>query len=85
MKGCTDMILHHLGHLVLGSLSIIDKHAVVVEALVHHLIRFVVTLHTDVRDKYNRTPLHTSCLNGRKEIVQYLVEVVKCDVGESSY
>ena len=48
-------------------------------ALIYYL---VVTLHTDVRDKDNRTPLHWACLRGRKKVAQYLVEEVKCDAGE---
>ena len=28
------------------------------------------------------TPLLSACLGGNKELVQYLVEEVKCDVGE---
>ena len=54
-----------------------------VKVLICHLIRFGVTLHTEVRDKNNMTPLHSACRWGNKEAVQYLVEVVKCDVGES--
>ena len=37
---------------------------------------------TDVRDGYNNTPLLSACMGGNKELVQYLVEEVKCDVGE---
>ncbi len=37
---------------------------------------------TDVRDVNNETPLHSACEGGNKEVVQYLVEVVKCVVGE---
>ncbi len=37
---------------------------------------------TDVRDKDNKTPLHCACEGGSKDVVQYLVEEVKCDVGE---
>ena len=40
-------------------------------------------IHTDVRGQYNSTPLHYACLGGKKEIVQYLVEKLKCDIGES--
>ena len=39
-------------------------------------------IHTDVRDKFDRTILHFACYGGNKATVQYLVEVVKCDVGE---
>ena len=35
-----------------------------------------------MRDKDNMTPLQWACKKGHKEIVQYLVEEVKCDVGE---
>ena len=41
-----------------------------------------ITLHTEVRDKNNITALHYVCENGNKELVQYLVEELKCDVGE---
>ena len=37
----------------------------------------------DVRDRYNRTILHDACSGGSLPVVQYLVEEVKCDVGES--
>ncbi len=37
---------------------------------------------TDVRDKDNRTPLHWACEEGSKDVVQYLVEERKMDVGE---
>ena len=40
--------------------------------------------HSDVRNNENKTPLHLACSHGSKEVVQYLVEEVKCDVGESS-
>ena len=43
-----------------------------------------VTIHTEVRDKDNMTPLQLACVCGNKEVVRYLIEVVKCDVGESS-
>ena len=47
------------------------------------LIGLVVTLHTDVKEMDNMTPLHLACERGHKEVVQYLVEEAKCDVGES--
>ena len=31
---------------------------------------------------FKRTPLHHACAGGNKDIVQYLVEDIKCDVGE---
>ncbi len=31
----------------------------------------------------NDTPLHWACMYGHKDIVQFLVEVGKCNVGES--
>ncbi len=37
---------------------------------------------TDVRDKNNMTPLHLACEGGSKDVVQYLVEELKMDVGE---
>ena len=33
-------------------------------------------------DKDNLTALHYACVNGNKELIQYLVEELKCDVGE---
>ena len=47
-----------------------------------HLTCHDITLHTDVGDIYNVTPLHKACINGQKDLVQYLVEELKCDVGE---
>ena len=41
-----------------------------------------ITLHTEVRDKNNVTPLLYACEYGNKELVQYLVGELKCDVGE---
>ena len=37
---------------------------------------------TDVRDKNNMTPLHWACVGGSIDVVQYLVEERKIDVGE---
>ncbi len=37
---------------------------------------------TGVRDKYNMTPLHYACVEGSKDLVKYLVEELKMDVGE---
>ena len=37
---------------------------------------------TDVRNGYNNTPLLSACMGGNKELVQYLVEEIKCNVGE---
>ena len=34
-----------------------------------------------MRDKDNKTPLHCACESESKDLVQYLVEEVKCDVG----
>ena len=44
--------------------------------------KLVLNLFSDVRDKQNSTPLHEACCCGRKEVVKYLVEELKCDVGE---
>ncbi len=47
------------------------------------LTSLVLNVHTtDVRDKDNKTPLHCACEVGSKDVVQYLVEEIKCDVGE---
>ncbi len=35
-----------------------------------------------MRDKGNRTPLLLACEGGSKDVVQYLVEELKMDVGE---
>ena len=34
-----------------------------------------------MRDKENKTPLHYACKSESKDLVQYLVEKAKCDVG----
>ena len=36
-----------------------------------------------MRDRHNRTILHDACSGGSLPVVQYLVEEVECDVGES--
>ena len=40
--------------------------------------------HTDLRDRNrnNWTPLHWACEGGHKDLVKYLIEKIKCDVGE---
>ncbi len=43
----------------------------------------VISPHTDVRDKVNLTPLHRACVGGSIQVVKYLVEVLKVDVGKS--
>ena len=48
----------------------------------HHFYE-VVSPHTDARDKGNQTPLHWACRRGHIQVVKYLVEVLKVDVGES--
>ncbi len=42
-----------------------------------------VSPHTGVRDGDNWTPLHNACWNGYKDIVEWLVVMCKCDIGES--
>ena len=48
----------------------------------HHFTE-VISLHTDVRDEWDVTPLHQACLGGSIQVVKYFVEVLKVDVGES--
>ena len=38
--------------------------------------------HTEVRDNDNETPLHIACLFGHTEVVKFLVEEAKCNIGE---
>ena len=47
-----------------------------------HVITSLISRHTDVRNKWNETPLHYAGANGHIQVVQYL-EVLKVDVGES--
>ncbi len=42
----------------------------------------ILVTYTDVTNNYAATPLHWACWNGHKDIVQWLVKVGKCDVGE---
>ena len=37
---------------------------------------------TDLRDKRSRTLLHLACIEGSRDVIQYLVEELKMDVGE---
>ena len=39
--------------------------------------------HAGIRDKDSKTPLHHACEGGKIEIVVYLLEELKCDMGES--
>ncbi len=48
----------------------------------HHYSE-VISPHTDVRNKVDETPLHDACWRGHIQVVKYLVEVLKVDVGES--
>ncbi len=47
--------------------------------MVVNTTRVRVMTHTDVRDS---TPLHYACIGGSLQVVQYLVDVLKVDVGE---
>ncbi len=49
---------------------------------VYSNISLTIEPHTDVRNKYNRTPLHKACEEGHIQLVKYLVEEGRCDVGE---
>ncbi len=53
---------------------------------IHVCFNFSRTQHTtDVRDKDNKTPLHGACLGANEDLVQYLVEEIRCDVGELKF
>ena len=41
--------------------------------------------YTDVRDRNADSLIHFACEGGHKEIVQYLVETLKCDVGKKVF
>ena len=41
--------------------------------------------HSDVMDKNNMTPFLVGCWKGHKDVIQYLAEVCKCNLGEFSY
>ncbi len=47
-----------------------------------HEVYHCMHVHTDVRDKYNRSPLHSACQGGNIKVVKYLVEERKLSVGE---
>lgn len=38
--------------------------------------------YTDARDDFNRTPLHRACLGGYTDVVRFLVEEGKCNIGK---
>ena len=42
----------------------------------------ITHIHTEVRDIYNKTPLHLACLHRHIEVVKFLVEEAKCNIGE---
>ncbi len=58
--------------------------AVSLYALTHRVYFTIIThiTHTEVRDKNNQTPLDTACLFGHTEVVKFLVEEAKCNIGE---
>ena len=41
-----------------------------------------IALYTDVKSTEDVTPLHFACVGGNKEIVQYLLQKLKLDVGK---
>ena len=47
-----------------------------------HSTIFCTSHSVDVRDNINRTPLHMACEMGHVDLVKYLVEKAKCNVGE---
>ena len=47
----------------------------------HHFSE-VISPRTDVRNKWDQTPLHRACVGGSIQVVQHLVEECKVDVGE---
>ena len=66
-------------HLILDLLlfnNIIHLHSTIMVCFMYN------ATHTDVRDMDNNTPLHFACEGGNKDLVVYLIEVIKCDVGE---
>ena len=48
-----------------------------------HSICLYTTYYTGVRGRYDGTPLQFACWGGTLEVVQYLAEELKCNVGES--
>ena len=49
----------------------------------HVITTLRLSPHSDVGDMLNRTPLHNACAGGSIQVVKYLVEECKVDVGES--
>lgn len=41
-----------------------------------------VCIYTDSRDEDDEAPIHRACIDGDKDVVQYLIEEAKCDMGE---
>ena len=57
--------------------------SIVYNNISHLIIEYIdVSPHTDVRDRRGLTPLHRACVGGNIQLVKYLVEELKCDVGE---
>ena len=46
---------------------------------------FFVCTHKEVRDKNNRSILHYACRGGSKDIVKYLIEELKFDLGKLAF
>ena len=49
------------------------------------IIIYITMFPLDMRDKINQTPLHKSCDSWcfTLDVVQYLVENIKCDISKS--
>ena len=60
-----------------------NSESIVYNNISHLIIEYIeVSPYTDTRDVGNLTPLHYACVGGHIQLVKYLVEELKCDVGE---
>ncbi len=48
----------------------------------HHFTEVYHAPHTDARDQRTLTPLHKACVIGHIQVIKYLAEECKVDVGE---
>ena len=84
-KLCIPIIINKTNYFYLYRLVLFFRNfeSIVYNNISHLIIEYIeVSPHTDVRDKWGQTPLHMPCGMGHIQLVKYLVEELKWDVGE---
>ena len=83
MQHCYSYILSSLGTFFYSYLSTCLIHDCICTTCSWCPYMFNIwPLQTDVRGELNATTVHAACQGGNKEIIQYVVEELKCNIGE---